>query len=170
VSTSNNYLYSYKSPSVPISYVLLSSYLLVQLTFSMTLLTTLYSALLLPSLLVIASAYQPDESPWSLCKSTSPYPDLLTASFEDISNGLDQGLFTAVELTTAYIARIQETQPILRAVIEVNPHALEEAAAADAARKSGSKAALLGIPIIVKDNIATARPEFVPPRCDVKSY
>lgn len=116
------------------------------------------------SLLTTTNAYPQlppwfDESPWSVCKSTSPYPDLLTATLEEVASGLDNGLFTSVELTQAYIARIQETQPILKAIIEVNPHALTEAAAADAARKAGSKAGLLGIPIIVKDNIATARPE-----------
>jgi len=130
----------------------------------MKLLTT-FSSLLLSLLTVRANAsppgHFPDESPWALCKSTSPYPDLLTASLDEIFTGLNEGLFTAVELTAAYIARIQETQPILRAIIEVNPHALEEAAAADAARKTGSNATLLGIPIIVKDNIATARPECV---------
>lgn len=108
-----------------------------------------------------SSYYEPPESAWSVCKSTSPYPDLLTASFEDISSGLEKGLFTAVELTATYIARIQETQSILRAIIEINPHALTEAAAADAARAAGNATSqsLLGIPIIVKDNIATARPE-----------
>jgi hypothetical protein len=115
-------------------------------------------------IITTTNAYPPlppwfDQSPWIVCKSTSPYPDLLTATFEEISSGLDKGLFTAVELTQAYIARIQETQPILKAIIEVNPHALTEAAAADAARQAGSTVALLGIPIIVKDNIATARPE-----------
>jgi len=130
----------------------------------MKLLTT-FSSLLISLLITHADAYPPghfpDESPWALCKSTSPYPDLLTASLDEISAGLKEGYFTAVELTAAYIARIQETQPILRAIIEVNPHALEEAAAADAARKAGSSATLLGIPIIVKDNIGTARPECV---------
>jgi len=98
----------------------------------------------------------------SKCTSTTPFPDLLTATFEDISAGLDKGAFTAVELTAAYIARIAETQPILRAIIEVNPHALDDAAAADAMRKASGNSTtrpLLGIPIIVKDNIATARPE-----------
>jgi len=117
-----------------------------------------FSSLVTSLLLTHANAYSPDESPWSLCKSTSPYPDLLTASLDEISTGLNAGFFTAVDLTRAYIARIQETQPILRAIIEINPHALEEAAAADAARKAGSRATLLGIPMIVKDNIATARP------------
>lgn len=99
-------------------------------------------------------------SAWSLCKSTSPYPDLLTASLEEITYGLGEGFYTTVDLVSTYIARIEETQPILRALIEVNPYALEEAAAADAARQAGNATgSLLGIPIIVKDNIATARPK-----------
>lgn len=88
-------------------------------------------------------------------------PDLLTATLDDITRGLEHGTFTAVELVTAYMSRIEETQPSLRALIEVNPYALDEAASADAARKAGNATSmsLLGIPIIVKDNIATARPE-----------
>jgi len=94
-------------------------------------------------------------------RNINHFPDLLTATFEEISAGLNKGHFTAVELTEAYIARITETQPILRSIIEVNPHALADAAATDATRNAGhhAKYSLLGIPIILKDNIATARPE-----------
>jgi len=94
-------------------------------------------------------------------KNINHYPDLLTATFEEITAGLNKGHFTSVELTEAYIARITETQPILKSIIEVNPHALADAAATDAIRNTGhhAKYSLLGIPIILKDNIATARPE-----------
>jgi Amidase len=48
----------------------------------------------------------------------------------------------------------------LHAVIETNPQALEQAAALDLERKAkGTRSALHGIPIIVKDNIATLHEE-----------
>jgi hypothetical protein len=108
-----------------------------------------------------APAGPPETAALSKRKSINHYPDLLTATLEEISAGLNKGHFTAVELTEAYIARITETQPILRSIIEVNPHALADAADADAVRNTGhhAKYSLLGIPIILKDNIATARPE-----------
>lgn len=48
----------------------------------------------------------------------------------------------------------------LHAVIETNPKGLQEAAALDHERKvSGARSALHGIPILVKDNIATIAEE-----------
>jgi amidase len=46
--------------------------------------------------------------------------------------------------------------PALRAVIELNPSALAQAAALDEERKTkGPRGPLHGIPIMLKDNIAT---------------
>lgn len=88
-------------------------------------------------------------------------PDLLTATLDEIAAGLSSGAFTSVQLTTAYLARITEVNNLTHAIIETNPYALGEAAKADQARKSGKAGTspLYGVPIIVKDNIATARPE-----------
>jgi amidase len=59
----------------------------------------------------------------------------------------------------AYLARIAEVNPILNAVIETNPEAIAEAETLDAERAAGNIVGPLhGIPILVKDNIATARP------------
>lgn len=86
-------------------------------------------------------------------------PDLYEASVSELRAGLDKGHFTSVDLVTAYIARIKEVNlqgPTLRAVIEINPHALLEAAARDTERHAGKeRAALHGIPVLLKDNIAT---------------
>ena len=61
----------------------------------------------------------------------------------------------SVELTNFYLRRIRELNPRLNAVITVSPTALADARAADQARRNGDHRPLLGIPIIVKDNIDT---------------
>lgn len=48
-------------------------------------------------------------------------PDLYSASIDDIRKGLESGAFTSVDLTAAYIARIEETNPLLHSVLEINP-------------------------------------------------
>ncbi len=83
-------------------------------------------------------------------------PDLFTATFEEIQDGFECGAFTSVQLTMAYIARINEVNPILNAVLEINPDALAIAADLDAKRAAGKVIGPLhGIPILIKDNIAT---------------
>ncbi|KAI9450107.1 amidase signature enzyme [Lactarius psammicola] len=63
------------------------------------------------------------------------------------------------ENCAAYFARIEEVNlqgPTLRAVIELNPSALEQAAELDLERRTlGPRGPLHGIPILLKDNIAT---------------
>jgi amidase len=62
----------------------------------------------------------------------------------------------SVELTNFYLRRIRQLNPMLNAVITVSPTALADARAADQARRNGDDRPLLGIPIIVKDNIDTS--------------
>jgi amidase len=62
---------------------------------------------------------------------------------------------SSVQLTEFYLRRIRELNPKLHAVITVSPTALDDARAADRARGNGSDRPLLGIPIIVKDNVNT---------------
>ncbi|VDB86705.1 unnamed protein product, partial [Peniophora sp. CBMAI 1063] len=89
----------------------------------------------------------------------SPHYDLYEASVADLQDGLGRGLFTSVDLTKAYLARIDEVNvvgPELRAVLETNPRALEQAAALDAERLANrTRGPLHGIPILLKDNMAT---------------
>jgi Asp-tRNA(Asn)/Glu-tRNA(Gln) amidotransferase A subunit family amidase len=61
----------------------------------------------------------------------------------------------AVELTNFYLRRIRQLNPELNAVITVSPTAHADALAADQARRNGDHRPLLGIPIIVKDNVDT---------------
>ncbi|KAI0062493.1 amidase signature enzyme [Artomyces pyxidatus] len=87
-------------------------------------------------------------------------PDLYEASIAELQNGLENGLFSSVDLVKAYFARIDEVNihgPALHAVIETNPSALEQAADLDRERiVSGARGPLHGIPILLKDNIATS--------------
>lgn len=69
------------------------------------------------------------------------------------------GSLSSVELTEAYLDRIGRLDPLLHAVIETNPAAVEIAARRDAERRAGrSRGPLHGIPVLLKDNIATNDP------------
>ncbi|KAI0704181.1 amidase signature enzyme [Cerioporus squamosus] len=91
------------------------------------------------------------------------FPDLYEASIAELQAGLEKGQFTSVDLVKAYFARIDEVNlqgPTLRAVIETNPSALVQAAQLDAERRTkGARGPLHGIPILLKDNIATLHSE-----------
>ncbi|KAJ8082283.1 hypothetical protein PM082_008134 [Marasmius tenuissimus] len=115
-------------------------------------------------LLSFASALFPSRNfDFSLSKDSYGLPDLYEASVIELQQGLDDGLFTSVDLVKAYFARIEEVNlngPALRAVLEINPSALEQAAAMDKERKlDGKRSMLHGIPILLKDNIATVASE-----------
>ena len=70
------------------------------------------------------------------------------------------GRVTSTQLIDAYLARIRrydQDGPRINALITLNSHALETAAALDQERRTrGSRGVLHGIPIVVKDNVATA--------------
>src|SRR5437667_9044858 len=78
-----------------------------------------------------------------------------TTTIPQLEALMDQHRLTSVELVQFYLHRINSLNPRLHAVITVSPTALADAIAADAARRHGSHQPLLGIPIIVKDNIDT---------------
>ncbi len=61
------------------------------------------------------------------------------------------------ELTRAYVDRIERFNPVLGAVLEINPDALRIAHDRDKERHAGQiRGPLHGIPILIKDNIGTA--------------
>src|ERR1700733_13610405 len=95
------------------------------------------------------------------------------ASFEfdeitigELQHGMMSGKYTARSVTEKYLARIEEIDkhgPGINSVIEVNPDALAIANAIDKGNKTPRVVAgaammqpLLGIPILIKDNIDTA--------------
>src|SRR6185369_2439417 len=74
---------------------------------------------------------------------------------------LIEGMVTASSLTRAYLARIKaydraknDKGPQLNSVREVNPDALKIAARLDGVKPS-ARQPLAGVPILLKDNIAT---------------
>jgi amidase len=68
---------------------------------------------------------------------------------------MDAGEFTARDIMRRYLHRISELNPVLNAVITVNPAARADARAADRKRDHGVRKPLLGIPVLVKDNVDT---------------
>lgn len=85
------------------------------------------------------------------------FPALLDATLEDLVSGLESGAFDSVDLVAAYTARIGEVNDTLHAVTELNPDAAAIAAEADEQRARGEvRGPLHGIPILLKNNIATA--------------
>ncbi|KIJ64690.1 hypothetical protein HYDPIDRAFT_111255 [Hydnomerulius pinastri MD-312] len=96
-------------------------------------------------------------------KQAFEFPDLYEAGIAELQQGLEKGHFTSVDLVKAYLARIEEVNlngAALHAVIETNRSAESQAADLDAERKNkGSRGPLHGIPLLLKDNIATLHEE-----------
>jgi amidase len=78
----------------------------------------------------------------------------------ELQDGMQGGRFTSQYLVEKYISRIGELDksgPALRAVLEINPDAVSIAQALDQERTTkGARGPLHGIPVLLKDNIATA--------------
>lgn len=81
-------------------------------------------------------------------------------TINELHEGYKNGDFTIVEVTQAYLDRIEQIDqsgPELNALIYVNPDAITVAEQLDQELQNGnSRGALHGIPIILKDNIDTA--------------
>ena len=78
------------------------------------------------------------------------------ATIPQLQAAMVAGQLTARDLVQGYLNRIQSLNPTLHAVIETNPNAVAIASSLDNERKAGHvRGPLHGIPILVKDNIAT---------------
>lgn len=62
-------------------------------------------------------------------------PTLYSITLDELIFGLDQNKFTSVHLVETYIARTREVQDDFRAVLEINPDAVDIAAALDEERR-----------------------------------
>ncbi len=91
--------------------------------------------------------------------SNLPFPYAET-DVADLQARMVSGELDSATLTAAYLKRIaalDRTGPRLRAVLELNPDALKEAAERDRERRAGRlRGPLHGIPVLLKDNINAA--------------
>jgi len=105
--------------------------------------------------LASARAIPPSPKP-----SPAPPFELEEVTIAELQDGLHSGKHTARALAEKYLARIEALDkhgPAVNSVIEVNPDAIDIAERLDRERKEkGSRGALHGIPILIKDNIDTA--------------
>jgi len=79
------------------------------------------------------------------------------APVAEMQRAMDAGDTTSVALTSHYRTRIDELNPVLHAVITVDPDAHAQAEASDERRARGAALGPLdGIPVLVKDNVQVA--------------
>jgi len=126
--------------------------------FLPSLLTCLIAAL--PALLAVGcSPATPAAHAAAPGSSNVPFPYAET-DVADLQARMVSGELDSTTLTAAYLKRIaalDRTGPRLRAVLELNPDALKEAAERDRERRAGRlRGPLHGIPVLLKDNINAA--------------
>lgn len=89
-----------------------------------------------------------------------PFADLEEKTISELQAAMEAGTLSARRLVEMYQQRIQaldQEGPALRSVLEINPDALTIAEMLDEERRTkGPRGPLHGIPILLKDNIATA--------------
>jgi aspartyl-tRNA(Asn)/glutamyl-tRNA(Gln) amidotransferase subunit A len=78
----------------------------------------------------------------------------ITRPIAELVEDVKAGKVTAVELAEVSLARIKETEDY-HALLELNPHALDQARAVDKRVKAGEDLPLAGIPFAAKDNYLT---------------
>jgi hypothetical protein len=90
-------------------------------------------------------------------------PMRLTAAFDPLEKNIGElqramasGQITSAQLVQFYLDRIAAYDPLVNAVLYVNPNAAADARALDAERRRGNaRGPLHGIPILLKDNFDT---------------
>src|SRR5688572_3622769 len=86
--------------------------------------------------------------------------DVVEKSIPELQAALQSGAVTSRRLVELYLLRIEAYDrrgPGLRAMLQLNPRALEQAAALDRERaERGARGPLHGIPVVLKDNFETA--------------
>ncbi|KAF5443814.1 hypothetical protein F2P56_036340 [Juglans regia] len=83
---------------------------------------------------------------------------IIEATIDDIQRAFSRKELTSRRLVDLYLDQIARLNPLLRSVLEVNPDARDQADEADRQREeaaAGSLGELHGIPVLLKDSIAT---------------
>ena len=99
----------------------------------------------------------------AIAQSSSASANAIPTQYNDwtiaqMQAAMDSGRLSSAQLTQYYITRIlalDQAGPGVNSIIELNPDALSMAKNADALRKKGFHSPMLGIPIVLKDNIDT---------------
>lgn len=82
--------------------------------------------------------------------------DFIEATIPQLQAAMASGQLSSKRLVMGYLDRIQSLNPLLHSVIETNPNAISIAQHLDNERRRGTvRGPLHGIPLLVKDNIAT---------------
>jgi amidase len=82
--------------------------------------------------------------------------EFVEATIPELQAAMASGQLTSKDLVKSYLDRIQSLNSLLHSVIETNPNAVSIAQHLDNERRRGMvRGPLHGIPILVKDNIAT---------------
>lgn len=125
----------------------------------------LLGAAALASTLLVAPVTGPSPSPAQAAPRSRPGGSTVVAGIDvdratipRLQRAMDGGRLSSVRLTRFYLDRIARLDRRLDAVVTVDRRAVAEARAADRARARGADTddrPLLGIPVLVKDNIGT---------------
>ena len=125
-------------------------------SFLQTALTTSAAATLYPAL---SAAREINSAPAAAPADVKSF-ELDEITIPELQDGMKSGKFTARSLVEKYRGRIDEIDkrgPAVNAIIELNPDASSIADALDQERKAkGPRGPLHGVPVLIKDNIATA--------------
>jgi amidase len=96
----------------------------------------------------------------ALAACSSESPDYTEASIAELQDQMHRGEITSERLVSWYLDRIDAIDrngPALKAILEINPDALQIARALDEERReSGPRGPMHGIPVVLKANIDTA--------------
>jgi len=98
----------------------------------------------------------------AFARKSAPGGQLEEATIAGLQAAMESGELTASDLVEMYLERIEaidRSGPTLRSVLELNPDAEVLAEQLDEQRQAGRRGPLLGIPILLKDNI-DAGPDF----------
>jgi len=106
-----------------------------------------------------APAFACDQRAGSTTPEVKPF-ELDEITIAELQDGMKSGKFTARLIAEKYLRRMDEIDkrgPAINSVIEVNPDAVAIADSLDAERKAkGPRGPMHGIPVLIKDNMATA--------------